>query len=61
MIEQQKILEAIQPLDQFVKTTPQPFGWFVQWQGIYQQVVKRIQALAAEKGAPTDGNGQAIG
>lgn len=43
--EQQRILQAIHTLDEFAASTPLPRAWHAQWQGVYQQVVKKIRLL----------------
>lgn len=54
-----KIIAALQPLDQFASQTPLPRPWHAQWQAIFQQVVTNVRTIVAEKPADiaeTNGN-----
>lgn len=46
--DMQHILKAIADLDQFAASTPLPRPWHAQWQAAYQQVVAKVQAIAAK-------------
>lgn len=47
--QKQQLLDVLAPLDQFAAQTPLPRPWHANWQAIYQQVVAKVQAIAAEK------------
>lgn len=49
-----KIIAAIQPLDQFASQTPLPRPWHAQWQTIFQQVVTNVQAVPTEEARAAD-------
>ncbi len=46
--KQEDVLAALNALDQFASQTPLPRPWHAQWQGLFQQVVAKVQAVAAE-------------
>lgn len=43
--DRQRILAALQTLDDFAATTPLPRQWHAQWQFRFQQVVASIDAV----------------
>lgn len=47
--DMQKIVAAMQPLDQFASQAPLPRAWHAQWQAIFRQVVDDVQAVAVAK------------
>lgn len=56
--ERDEVLGAVQALDQFASNAPLSRQWHASWQGIFQQVVEKIQAMVekpADKGkSPPD-------
>lgn len=49
--EMQKIVAALQPLDQFASQTPLPRPWHAQWQAIFEQAATTIRAITDKKPA----------
>lgn len=52
--DQNAIIAAIQPLDQFASQAPLQRVWHAQWQAIFQQVVTKVLSIGTGTEKPAD-------